>query len=300
MDIVTVLIYDSPEYTSIPLATRANWIRTLYPTVNVIEAVDGPTEVGDSPEIRQRHEDYVIHRLGITGITHFYSSEFYGEHMAQALGAINRIVDPDRVSIDVSGTRIRSDPFAYRTYVEDLVYRDLITNVVFLGAPSTGKTTIAARLAEEYDTVWMPEYGREYWELHQSNRRLSLEQLEEIAIEHLRREEQLLLNARRYMFTDTNAITTYLFSLKYHQKATDGLIRLARQAARRYDLVIVCDTDIPYDNTWDRSGDFDREQFQDRTIEDLTNRKVLFSTVSGGLDDRVKQVIEILRGYPSK
>ncbi|MCC5600764.1 ATP/GTP-binding protein [Nostoc favosum] len=44
------------------------------------------------------------------------------------------------------------------------MYRDLITNVVFLGAPSTGKTTIASQLAKEYNTVWMPEYGREYWE----------------------------------------------------------------------------------------------------------------------------------------
>ncbi|WP_292760680.1 AAA family ATPase [Nostoc sp. NOS(2021)] len=33
-----------------------------------------------------------------------------------------------------------------------------------MGAPSTGKTTIASQLAKEYNTVWMPEYGREYWE----------------------------------------------------------------------------------------------------------------------------------------
>lgn len=40
--------------------------------------------------------------------------------------------------------------------------------------------TIAEKLAQEFDTVWMPEYGREYWETHHIDRRLTLEQLTEI------------------------------------------------------------------------------------------------------------------------
>ena len=39
------------------------------------------------------------------------------------------------------------------------MYRDLVRNVVFLGAPSTGKTTLCQRLASRYRTQWMPEYG---------------------------------------------------------------------------------------------------------------------------------------------
>ena len=38
------------------LNRRAEWIRQLYPQVEVIEAPDGPTEVGDSSEIKSRHE----------------------------------------------------------------------------------------------------------------------------------------------------------------------------------------------------------------------------------------------------
>src|SRR4029079_10271371 len=156
------------------------------------------------------------------------------------------------------------------------------------------KTTIASRLAKEYDTVWMPEYGREYWELNQTNRRLSLKQLEEIAVEHLRREEQLLLDARRFLFIDTNAMTTLNFSLKYHGKATSGLIKLAQEAASRYDVLVLCDSDIPYDDTWDRSGDFDRLQFQEYIIDDLKSRKLSYSTISGDIESRIKQVKDIL------
>ena len=177
VDELAVIIYDAPETTDIPLSVRAGWLRRLYPQVEVVEAWDGPTEVGDTPAIRQSHERYVIERLKLRSVTHFYSSEFYGAHMSRALGAVDRRVDPARAAVPVSGTLIRADPYAWRAFVHPLVYRDLVTNVVLLGAPSTGKTTLAARLAEAHRTVWMPEYGREYWEAHQVDRRLTLEQL---------------------------------------------------------------------------------------------------------------------------
>lgn len=188
--------------------------------------------------------------------------------LSEALGAVNRLVDCDRKNVPISGTEVRKDSFKFRKYLHPCVYRDLITNVIFLGAPSTGKTTIASQLAQEYNTVWMPEYGREYWETHQVDRRLSLAQLVEIAKGHLEREEALLQQANQYLFTDTNAVTTYQFSLYYHNTVAPTLAELADQAASRYDLVFVCKTDIPYDRTWDRSGETNRNTFQKRLLVD--------------------------------
>ena len=294
---VSVIIYDAPEATGIPLNVRAGWIRALYPTVNVIEAWDGPTEVGDAPEIKRAHEDYVLNVLKIRGITHFFSSEFYGEHMSRALKAVDRVVDADRAAVPVSGTTVREDPFACRRYIDPLVYRDLIVNVAFLGAPSTGKTTLAERLAAEHETVWMPEYGREFWERKHVNRRLTLDQLVEIAEEHLRREDELLLQANRYLFTDTNAITTYMFSLYYHGMAAPRLAQLADQVVHRYDLMFVCDSDIPYDNTWDRSGDANRQVFQKQVVADLLVRRLPFFVLRGSVDDRVEMVGRVLARF---
>lgn len=294
VDELGVIIYDSPAVTAVPLPIRAGWLRQLYPQVTVIEAWDGPSEVGDTPEIRKRHEDYILNHLKIRDITHFYSSEFYGEHMSQALGAINRPVDEARRLVPISGTAIRQNPFEHRPYLHPRVYRDLITNVVLLGAPSTGKTTLAARLAEVFNTVWMPEYGRQYWERHQRQRRLSPAQLVEIAEGHLEREEALLYQANRYLFTDTNALTTALFARYYHGAVAPRLAELAGQAAARYDLVLVCDTDIPYDDTWDRSGEANRLAFQRQVIGDLAARHIPYVLLRGNLDRRVDQVRHIL------
>ncbi len=297
VDALVVIIYDAPETTGIPLNVRAGWLRRLYPQVEVIEAWDGPTDVGDTPEIRQAHERYVIERLKVRGVTHFYSSEFYGEHMSRALGAMDRRVDPARVAVPISGTQVRADPFVARTFIHPLVYRDLVGNIVLLGAPSTGKTTLSARLAETYGTVWMPEYGREYWEQHQVERRLSMAQLVELAEGHLLREESLLPHANRYLFTDTNAITTAMFSLAYHGAVAPRLAELALQAQSRYDLVIVCDSAIPYDDTWDRSGDADRQVFQKQILADLRVRRLPFLLVRGDVEARVRQVGELLRRH---
>lgn len=297
VDELIVLVYDAPETTNIPLRVRADWIRELYPSVHVIEAWDGPAEVGYTPEIKRSHEAYVLHTLGLAGITHFYSSEFYGEHMSAALGAVDRRVDADRTAVPISGTAIRRNPYASRAYLDPRVYRDLIANIVLLGAPSTGKTTLAAALAETYGTVWMPEYGREYWETHQIERRLSPEQLVEIAEGHLAREDARLGQADRYLFTDTNAMTTYIFSLYYHGYALPRLADLAMMAMSRYDLVLVCDTDIPYDDTWDRSGDGNRQLFQRQILADLHMRKTPYLVLTGDLATRMATVKQVLARF---
>ena len=297
MDEVIAIIYDCPETTDVPLPVRANWLRTLYPSIQVVEAWDGPLEVGDTEEIRKTHEDYILNQLNVRGVTHFYSSEFYGDHMSRALGAINRVVDSNRSIVPVSATEIRKDPFAFRSFLDPIVYRDLVTKVVFLGAPSTGKTTIAAHLAKEYETVWMPEYGREYWDQNQVGRRLSLKQLEEIAEGHLAREEELLQSANRYLFCDTNALTTLVFATHYHGAPSERLEDFANEAAVRYDVVFLCDSDIPYDDTWDRSGEMNRDLFQEEIVADLISRRIPFITLRGNLEERSRYVKETLNEY---
>jgi NadR type nicotinamide-nucleotide adenylyltransferase len=185
-------------------------------------------------------------------------------------------------------------PFAYREHAPPLVNRDFVINVVFLGAPCSGKTTITERLAQVYGTRWMPEYGREYWEAHQINRRLTSEQLIEIAEGHIEREDALFERSNRYLFTDTNAITTAAFARYYHGRIDPRLAALAERAVARYDLVFVCDIDIPYDNTWDRSGEVKRATFQRQVIADLNERTVPFLMLRGTLEERVAHVRRVL------
>ena len=145
MDEVIVIIYDTDKIT-VPLSMRSAWIRKLYPMITVIEAWDGPQidplEQGENRELYEKaEEEYVKLLLGDRQITHFYCSEYYGEHMSKALKAVDRRVDEARSRYAISGTKIRNNPYQYRDYISPIVYRDLITKIVFLGAMSTGKST---------------------------------------------------------------------------------------------------------------------------------------------------------------
>lgn len=296
VDELVIMVY-ATDVMGVPLQVRSGWIQELYPTVRIIEAWDGPGSYGDTPEICCEQEKYILKKLNGLRITHFYSSEFYGGHVSRALGAVDRRVDEARVAVPISGTALREKCFENRQYLSPVVYADLITKVCFMGAPSTGKTTLTQAMAQRYKTLWMPEYGAEYWLEHHVDRRITLEQFEAIAPEHNRREDELVLQSREYLFCDTNPITTYVFAKDYHGTAGPVLSRSAMEAEKRYDLFFLCDKDIPYADTWDRSGDQKRMWFQEQIVGDLAERRVPFFRVGGTISDRVLQVDEVLRQY---
>ena len=295
-DEAVVIIYDT-DVTPIPLQIRAGWIKKLFPGVTVIEAWDGPVGGPRDCGYEAREEQYILGLLGEKKITAFYSSEYYGEHMSKALGCADRRVDEARKTVPISATAIRENPFRYRQYMSGIVYRDLIIKAVFLGAMSTGKSTIAKALAKRYNTTFAGEYGRDYWDEHQVDRRLSFEAFDEIAIGHIEREEAAFLFADRYCFIDTNAITTYMFALDYHGAAPEVLTRLAAENTSRYDLFFLCEDDIPYDNTWDRSGDQKRHVFHKQIVADLEARRIPYIPLKGDLETRMRRVGEVLKKF---
>jgi NadR type nicotinamide-nucleotide adenylyltransferase len=291
---LTVLIYEAPGLTEVPLTRRANWIRDSNPEIEVIECPDGPTDVTYEITGMQAHEQYVLKKLGESKITHFFSSEPYGEHMSAALGAIDIRIDQGRERVPISATTIREDLYAHRRFLSPRVYFDHLIKVVLLGAPSTGKSTLAEKLAEHFKTTHMPEYGREYWELNNIQRRLTPEQLLEIAVTHRERELVLAHEANQYFFIDTNALTTKVFSQYYHGDSLPGLSELSNETKERYDLVILCGDDIPYDDTVDRSGETNRSDFQKSTIQELDEMGIKYHEVTGSIQDRISQVSRIL------
>jgi NadR type nicotinamide-nucleotide adenylyltransferase len=296
VDHLIVLVYPT-DLMAVPLHKRAGWIRTLYkglPRVTVVECPDGPQETGHDPIIMRLQEEYVKRVLTEKGllreVTHFISSEWYGEHMAKSLDAINILIDQERRAVPISGTMVREWPFKWRRALHPIVYKDLVKKVVFLGAESTGKSTMAEYMASKYATQVMREYGREYWQMHNVNGRLDPHQLCNIACGHLEHEERLIYESDRYLFVDTNAITTYMFAMHYHGSALPYLADLAQKAETRYDLTFLCGDDIPYHEDGTREGDEHRHKFQRMIRDDLDRRGVKYTVLEGDLQDRVTQV----------
>jgi NadR type nicotinamide-nucleotide adenylyltransferase len=292
VDELVVLVYPAPEATDVPLERRAQWVRTLYPRARVIEGHGGPTSSGRTAEVMREQEEF-IGRVVPLPITHFFSSEWYGEHVSRSLAAENVVVDAERRRVPVSGTLIRSDPFAYRRFLAPLVYRDLVRTVAFLGAESTGKSTLARRMAEVMGGRCLAEPGRSFWERHHdADGRLSLDQLVALAREHLAVEEAALLETPGVLFVDTNAITTEAYAFLYHGRTHPELASLARAAETRYGLTFVCGDDIPFIQDGTRMDASRRSEAQAWLLGDVRARGLDAPVLEGSLARRVARVRE--------
>ena len=282
-----IAVYDSPGYGP-TVRVRANWIRRLYPDTLVLE-LDDPVPQGDPEDVSRAYAEHLRSRYAGPPVTHVFSSEEYGARFARELRAEHVPVDPERRRLPVSATLVRSNPFAYRHYLDPCVYRSLVVKVCFVGAESTGKTTLAEAVAERHGTVWMPEYGRELFELERGA--LVFGDLLRIAREHLRREEKLLEHANRFLLCDTNAITTEFWSRFYFGTADPELEQLARSVERDYAYVL-CANDIPWvQDGWRETGGGELWLEHQETIRaDLEARGLDYIEASGTVPERVERV----------
>lgn len=171
---------------------------------------------------------------------------------------------------------------------------EAIQKVVFMGAPSTGKSTICQVAAKHFNTAHVDEFGCTYWEQNQDDRRLTPEQLLYIAQEHIAIEERTLANANKYLFVDTNALTTWHFAIDYHDSALPQLCALADQSKERYQRVFLCADDIPFEDTWERSGDVKHQEFQIFITNELEQRNIAYTLLKGSVEQRLATIVETL------
>lgn len=127
MEDVYVVIYDT-DVIDIPVEERAKWIEELYPSVNVIYAYNSPKEYGLDDRSVNIQMKYLSNLIKNIPVTHFYSSEPYGEKVAEYLNIENRIVDKERKCVPISATSIRKDYTENRQYMENIVFERINNN----------------------------------------------------------------------------------------------------------------------------------------------------------------------------
>lgn len=125
VDELYVVIYDT-DIINIGVKERARWIKELYPKVQIIYAYNSPTKYGLDSESVKIQMEYLSDLIKDIPVTHFYSSEPYGEKVAKYLNITNRIVDIEKKQIPISATAIRSNLNSNSNYLENNVYSDII------------------------------------------------------------------------------------------------------------------------------------------------------------------------------
>ncbi len=282
-DRVTVMIWSTPDFPDMPTPVRAAWLRRRFPDVAVVAFDAAPPNAAPDAV----HHAFVRENLPAP-VDAVFSGEAYGPAFAAALGATHVAVDRDAVS----GTLVRSDVHAHAGLMAPEVAAHFVQRVAIMGAESSGKSTLAQALAERLGTASAEEYGRTLWEERGGD--VPLADYVLIAERHRDIEDAAILHARRFLFCDTNAITTQQYAFFFHGACPARVQELAAACRARYTHTVVCAPDIPFDQDGTRVHP-QVQQYMDGAIRnDLTIRGIPYTVVGGPLEARIAAVCGLL------
>jgi len=123
-----------------------------------------------------------------------------------------------------------------------------IIKVVLFGPESSGKTTLSKQLARHYNTVWAPEFAREYLQKKWNNERKTCENsdLLPIAIGQIKLENNLAKKADKVLICDTDLLETKVYSEEYYGGFVDAKLEKAA-IINTYDLYLLTYIDTPWE-----------------------------------------------------
>lgn len=282
-DEVTVIVCERADQ-AISGALRAAWLREMAPQAHVI-VVDDVLPAEDS----RAWAAYTREILG-NAPDLVFTSERYGDSYARFLGARHVLVDLERRAVPVSATMIRRDPLAHWHDLEPCVRAHFARRVCILGAESSGTTTLARALAEHYRTVWVPEFGREYFEAKQHLPGPMCWESDEfafIAAEQNRLEDELARRCERLLVCDTDSFATRIWQERYQGFISPEVTRAS--VGRRMDLYLLTDCGIPFMQDGTRDGEHLRERLQRRFEAELRAAGKPFLPIAGTPEERLAQ-----------
>ena len=133
--------------------------------------------------------------------------------------------------------------------------------IVLFGPESTGKTTLSRQLAYYYNSVWVPEYARDYLQKKWNNERKTCEpkDLLPIAIGQIKLENKLSKKTDSVLICDTDLLETKVYSETYYSGTCDPVLE-KYAIENTYNLYFLTYIDTPWEADDLRDKPEDREE----------------------------------------
>ncbi|WP_396636576.1 AAA family ATPase [Maribacter sp. R77961] len=168
-----------------------------------------------------------------------------------------------------------------------------LLKIVLFGPESTGKTTLSEQLARHYNTVWVPEYAREYLQQKWNNERKTCEphDLLPIAAGQMQLENSLIKKATEILICDTDLLETKVYSEAYYIGDCDPILE-KHALQNKYDLYFLTYIDIPWEADDLRDKPEEREEMFSYFKNTLEKYNRNFIILKGNKKERLKTAIE--------
>lgn len=169
-----------------------------------------------------------------------------------------------------------------------------VVKITLFGPECTGKTTLSEQLASEFNTLWVPEFARDYlqekWETKQEI--CSEDDLLPIAIGQINLENEAVTKANAILFCDTNSLVTKVFSDIYYHTCSPILEKAAKK--HKYDLFFLTDVDVPWEKDDLRDLPENREHTLSIFEKALQHYNKPYIKLSGNAVERKQKAVKIV------
>jgi len=163
-----------------------------------------------------------------------------------------------------------------------------IKKIAVVGPESTGKSTITQQLARHYRTAWVAEYARYYCAALTEPCTLQ----DEINMFHgqVALEESVLATAEKdFIFCDTTFLTVKIWSDEMMGETPQIVLDALPQ--RPYDLYLLMDIDLPWQEDPLRDFPHLREHFMQIWHKELQSLNANYTIISG-VEDRFENALK--------
>lgn len=172
----------------------------------------------------------------------------------------------------------------------------LIKKIAIVGPESTGKSTLSVTLAKHYGVDWVPEYARYYCAA--LNRPCTLQDEENMFFGQLALEDSILATTEtKFIICDTTFVTVKIWSDEMLGETPQ--IVLDALPGRVYDLYLLMDIDLPWQDDPLRDFPNQREHFMGVWHKELKALNANYKVISGLGDERLENAIEVVNGFLS-
>lgn len=290
VDELTVVVCSLPDE-SIAGTTRVEWMRELCPGAEICHLDEIlPSEPKEDANFWSMWQRALRGCLG-RPVDIVFASENYGVRLAEALDARFMPCDLERSAIPISASEIRAAPLKNWSYLPACVRAHYLAKVCVFGPESTGKSTLAADLAEKFSSVHVPEFARTWLELRGGE--LVESDLQVIAKGQHARMHSLRRVANRVLICDTDVLSTQIWAQRLYGRCDPGIIELAEM--NHADHYLLCDVDVPWVADSVRYLPDDRRGFFDQFERALVDRGLSYTRISGDWPQRTRAAVAALR-----
>ena len=160
--------------------------------------------------------------------------------------------------------------------------------IAITGPESTGKSTVAQQLATHFNTLWVPEFARDY--IAELNRDYTLDDLENIARGQLKQQQQAEATNPEILFTDTELLVIKIWSENAFGTCPEWILEALKN--QRCDLYLLMNIDLPWEPDPQREHPHLRPYFFDLYKAELERLNFPYKVISGSEKERIAAALK--------